>query len=125
MICYETRIGSVTISNDYFAKLIGKAVSSCYGVVGMVPHGKQRLFEIITTGIHSDRGIKVKGDINSINVDLHIVVSYGIKIVTLVTAPILVVDAALTGKPEDCCQGKKSHTMKIYRYCHPLRLTTP
>jgi len=80
MIEYETRIGSVTISNDYFAKLIGKAVSSCYGVVGMVPHGKQKLFEFITAGIHSDRGIKVTGDINSINVDLHIVVSYGMNI---------------------------------------------
>ena len=44
MISYETRIGKITLSNSYFSKLIGRAVTSCFGVVGMVPHGgKQRL----------------------------------------------------------------------------------
>ena len=41
MIAYETRLGKVTISNTYFAKLIGQATSSCYGVAGMVPKGVQ------------------------------------------------------------------------------------
>ena len=40
MIRYETRLGSVEISNEYFAKLIGNAVASCYGVRAMVPKGR-------------------------------------------------------------------------------------
>ena len=37
MIAYETRTGKVILSNEYLSKLIGNAVTSCYGVVGMVP----------------------------------------------------------------------------------------
>lgn len=80
MIAYETIIGSIHISNEYFAKLIGQAVSSCYGVAGMVPHGKQKLVEWVSRKSRADKGIKVKGDINSISVDLHIIVTYGVNI---------------------------------------------
>ena len=42
MIAYETKTGKIVLSNEYFAKLIGNAVSSCFGVAGMAPHGKQK-----------------------------------------------------------------------------------
>ncbi len=80
MISYKNRMGNVNISNEYFSHLIGKAVSSCYGVAGMVPHGKQKLMELITRKSSADRGIKVAGDADSISVDLHIVVTYGMNI---------------------------------------------
>ena len=51
MIAYETKTGTITVSNEYFAKLIGNATSSCFGVAGMAPHG-----------------------------DLHIIVAYGMNI---------------------------------------------
>ena len=41
MVAYETKLGSVCISNTFFAKLIGQAVSSCYGVSGMVAKGTE------------------------------------------------------------------------------------
>ena len=45
MIAYETRLGKIDISETYLSKLIGHEVTSCFGVVGMVPSGsKQRLF---------------------------------------------------------------------------------
>ena len=45
MISYETRLGEIKISYEYLAKLIGNAVTSCYGVVGMAPGGRrQKLF---------------------------------------------------------------------------------
>lgn len=81
MISYETRIGTVSFSNNYFAKLIGEAVSSCYGVAGMAPQGsKQKLFGLLKGKIVPDMGVKVRGDINSITVDLHILVVYGMNI---------------------------------------------
>ena len=81
MISYETRIGKITLSNSYFSKLIGRAVTSCFGVVGMVPHGgKQRLLGLISKKDRLDTGVFVRGDVNSITVDLHIIVTYGMNI---------------------------------------------
>lgn len=80
MVTYKTKLGSVCISNTFFAKLIGQAVSSCYGVAGMVAKGGQKITNIIKRGKMIDKGIIVSGDISSINVELHIVVSYGINI---------------------------------------------
>ena len=45
MISYNTRNGSVNLSNKYFADLIGNAVSTCYGVVGMRPHGIRKIVD--------------------------------------------------------------------------------
>ncbi len=80
MVTYETKLGSVCITNAFFAKLIGQAVSSCYGVSGMVAKGTQKIKTILHRGKMIDRGIIVSGDINSITVELHIVVTYGINI---------------------------------------------
>lgn len=81
MIAYETRFGTVNITNEYLSKLIGNAVSSCYGVVGMVPSGKkQRLFGLFSKKEYINKGIVVKGNEEGISVDLHIVVSYGMNI---------------------------------------------
>lgn len=80
MIHYQTRFGTVTVSNDYFAKLIGKAVNSCYGVSSMVAKGPQWLRSKITKKQYIDTGIVVKGNIDRINVDLHITVMFGVNI---------------------------------------------
>ena len=81
MIAYETRFGTIGLSNEYFSKLIGRAVTSCFGVVGMVPHGgKQKVLGLISKKDRLDTGVVVKGDASSITVDLHIIVSYGMNI---------------------------------------------
>ena len=80
MIAYETRKGTVSISNAFFSKLIGHAVSSCYGVSGMVAKGSQRITSIFSRKGNPDTGIKVRGDVNSIIVDLYITVTYGVNI---------------------------------------------
>ena len=81
MISYETRLGSIDISNEYLTKLIGNAVSSCYGVVGMVPSGKrQKFFHILSKKDYMDKGVVVKGNAEAISVEIHIVVTYGVNI---------------------------------------------
>ena len=80
MIRYETRYGSVIIANEYFAKLIGNAVSSCYGVSSMVAKGTQWWRSKLTKQEFADTGIIIRGNINHINVDLHITVTYGVNI---------------------------------------------
>jgi uncharacterized alkaline shock family protein YloU len=80
MIAYETKNGTISVSNAFFAKLIGHAVSSCYGVSGMVAKGNQRIRELVTRRKRPDTGIRVRGDVSSIVVDLHIIVTYGVNI---------------------------------------------
>ncbi len=81
MIAYETRTGTIHISSGYLSKLIGQAVTSCFGVVGMVPNGgRQRLFHLLSRKQTIDQGIRVKGDADAITVELHIVVAYGMNI---------------------------------------------
>ena len=81
MISFETRTGTVIISENYLAKLIGHEVTSCFGVVGMVARdSKQKILGKFQKGEALDTGIKVTGDTNGIKVELHIMVVYGMNI---------------------------------------------
>lgn len=81
MISYETRIGKIHISEDYLQKIIGQAVTSCFGVVGMVPSGgKQKLFNLISKKEDLNKGIIIHGNADTVNIELHIIVSYGMNI---------------------------------------------
>jgi uncharacterized alkaline shock family protein YloU len=80
MISYETKTGTITLGEDYLAKLIGNAASSCFGVAGMAPHGKQKFRNIFSKKNYSEKGINITGDIDMINIDLHIIVAYGMNI---------------------------------------------
>ena len=84
MIAYETRLGKIDISSAYLSKLIGNEVTSCFGVVGMVPSGnRQKIFEKISKTYQPDMGIKVTGNASAISVELHIVVTYGMNITAI------------------------------------------
>lgn len=81
MITYETRLGKIAVSEEYLSKLIGNEVTSCFGVVGMVPsNSKQKIFNKFSKNEQMDTGIKVVGNTDSISVELHIVVTYGMNI---------------------------------------------
>ena len=81
MVAYETRLGKIDISQEYLSKLIGHEVTSCFGVVGMVPSGnKQRIFNRLYKNEPLNTGIKVYGNNENIIVELHIMVTYGMNI---------------------------------------------
>ncbi|MBO4467666.1 MAG: Asp23/Gls24 family envelope stress response protein [Clostridia bacterium] len=80
MIFYENVLGSVTISENYLSKLIGSEVTSCYGVVGMVPGTKRQKLNRLLRSDRIDTGISVRGTANKINVTIHIEVLYGMNI---------------------------------------------
>ena len=81
MIAYETRLGKVEISEDYLEKLIGNEVTSCFGVVGMVPRRvKQKIYNRFSKSDMVDTGVIVSGDGDNLSVEIHIVVTYGINI---------------------------------------------
>lgn len=81
MLAYETRLGTIDISEGYLSKLIGNEVTSCFGVVGMLPsNNKQRIFNKLYREESIDTGIKVSGTTDFVVVELHIVVTYGMNI---------------------------------------------
>lgn len=81
MISYETLQGKIIVSETYLSKLIGNEVTSCFGVVGMMPSSRrQRLSKLVTRSDSIDTGIKVTGDAEKVNVEIHIVVTYGMNI---------------------------------------------
>lgn len=69
MISYETRIGKISLSEDYLQALIGEAVTSCFGVVGMVPSGgKQHFFNLISKKERLSKGIIIRGDADNVTI---------------------------------------------------------
>ena len=84
MLAYETRLGKIDVSENYLSKIIGNAVTSCFGVVGMMPHNpRQRVFGLVSKEPALDTGIKVKGNADTIDVELHIMVNYGMNITAI------------------------------------------
>ena len=81
MIRIENHLGTIEISQEYFAYLVGHAASSCYGVAGMVKRGaKQGLRSLISRRSYAEEGIRVRSDNDKLIVDLHISVIYGMNI---------------------------------------------
>ena len=81
MISYETVTGKITLSKEYLCKLIGQAVTSCFGVAGMMPSSnRQRISGFISRKDKINKGISVIGNSDYIDVQIHIVVTYGMNI---------------------------------------------
>ncbi|MEG1994507.1 MAG: Asp23/Gls24 family envelope stress response protein [Oscillospiraceae bacterium] len=86
MIKYENHLGTIEISEEYLANLVGSAASECFGVSGMV-------VSTASQGIRSfinkkrditDKGVKIKYTSNGLVIDLNIAVTYGVNITTIV-----------------------------------------
>ena len=81
MIRIENRYGTIEVSQEYFRYLVGDAVSSCYGVAGMVRSGpRQGLRSILTRRTHVDDGVRVRSEGDQLVVDIHIQVVFGMNI---------------------------------------------
>lgn len=81
MVTFENHLGTVEVAQEYFSNLIGNAVSSCYGVAGMMKAGpRQSIRSLLTRRSFMDDGIRVRSIRNKLVVDLHIEVVYGMNI---------------------------------------------
>jgi len=81
MIKLENHLGAITLSQEYFACLVGNAASSCFGVAGMKKTGaRQGLRGIFSKKAHIDEGVQVKAEDKQLLIELHITVMHGINI---------------------------------------------
>lgn len=73
--------GSIDISNEVIASIVGGKAIECYGIVGMASRQQVRdgIAEILGHENYA-KGIVVREDNGVLDVDMHIIVSYGVKI---------------------------------------------
>ena len=85
MIRTVNRLGTVAISQGYFANLVGHAASECFGVAGMaVSSPVQSLRSKLLKKKEADQGVSVRVTSAGLVVDLHIIVTYGVNIAAIV-----------------------------------------
>lgn len=77
----NTQFGTIDISNEVIATVVGGAVTEIFGIVGMASKNQIRdnLNEILKKENYS-RGVIVRQEENGVAVDVYIIVSYGTKI---------------------------------------------
>ena len=75
--------GNVKISNAVIAKIAGYAATKCYGVVGMaIRTGKDGIATLLKLE-NLDKGIKVKVEDDIIDIELYVIMEYGVNLNTV------------------------------------------
>lgn len=76
-----TNLGKLTVSEEAIASLAGGVVSECYGVVGMASQKivKDGIAELLKKDNYS-KGIVVHKKDDGYEIDLYIIISFGVKI---------------------------------------------
>ena len=76
-----TNYGTINVSEEAVANLAGSLITECYGVVGMA--SKQVLRDGWTELLKKEnysRGVVVRKGENGLEIDLYIIVSFGVRI---------------------------------------------
>ena len=72
--------GLISIDNNVIARLAGISAMESYGIVGMASKdATDGLFQLLKWD-HLTKGIKVYSKDNTLTIDLHVILEYGIKI---------------------------------------------
>ncbi len=85
MVKYTNSIGSVTFTSDFFASLVGKISTTCYGVSGMATSGPMEGFRSLIFGNDfPEKGVRVSANDGKLDIELHIRVIYGVNLNAIV-----------------------------------------
>lgn len=73
-------LGNVIIENNVIATIAGISAMQSYGIVGMASkNAKDGIFELLRFDF-MDKGINVIVEDNRVNLELHVILEYGVKI---------------------------------------------
>lgn len=77
----KTGLGQINITDDAIATLAGTTVNECYGVVGMISKNyiKDGYSALLKKENYS-KGVVIKNNKNGLQIDVYVVISYGVKI---------------------------------------------
>ena len=77
----KTKFGQINISDNAIASLAGTTVNECYGIVGMI--SKNYLVDGYSALLKKEnysKGVVIKDRKEGIQIDVYVVISYGVKI---------------------------------------------
>lgn len=88
MVVIQNHLGEINVTKQFFSSLIGGTLTDCFGVVGTnVGNTKQTILESLPffkERNYIDRGVTVRIVNGKIDIDLHIVVMYGVNVSSVV-----------------------------------------
>ena len=110
MIRHETENGSVNVNANVYTEIVGTAASNCFGVKGMAARS-------VTDGLYhllrkdaAGKGVKVQfHEDNTISIDLHIMVDYGVNLNAVGASIISEVRYVVTK-----CTGTEVRAVNVY-----------
>ncbi len=77
---FKTNLGTIDVARDVLATHIGLAASNCFGVVGMSSKTLKDGFATLLGRDSVSRGVEIIEKDDSLQVNVYIIVGYGIKI---------------------------------------------
>lgn len=77
---FKTNLGTVTVNEEVLLKVAGYTALECYGIVGMAAKRSTDGFVQMLGRENLGRGVRVHAGTDSVDVELFIVVEYGISI---------------------------------------------
>ena len=83
---FTTELGTVTVNEDVLLKVAGYSALECYGIVGMAAKRTTDGLVQLLGRENLGRGVRIRPAADSVNVDLFIIVEYGISISAVAAA---------------------------------------
>lgn len=84
MIRIQNERGAISITSDVFTNLAGDAATNCFGVKGMAGRARSDGLVQLLRRESMSKGVSVSfNEDDSVSVELHIVVDYGVNIAAL------------------------------------------
>lgn len=83
MIAMTNELGSINILEDVVAKIAGRSIEQCYGIVGMAAKkATDGIVEMLNRENYA-RGIILTNNDGALVIDMYVIVEYGTSIVTV------------------------------------------
>lgn len=80
---FQTDIGTIYIENNVIANIAGIAAMESYGIVGMASkNAADGIFELLKFD-HLSKGVTVNTENNSLTIQLHVILEFGVRISTV------------------------------------------
>ncbi len=79
----DNEMGTVLVDEDVLAKYAGSAAVECFGVVGMASVNMKDGIVSLLKRENIRHGVSVKVDNNKLYIEMHIIVAYGVSIMTV------------------------------------------